>query len=63
MVTDNGNFVVDLYFSDAPDIHKINHTLISIPGVVETGLFIGMAQKALIAGPEGLKALTAERGS
>ena len=63
VVTDNGNFVVDLYFSDAPDIHKINHTLISIPGVVETGLFIGMAQKALIAGPEGLKALTAESGS
>ncbi|NLX70476.1 MAG: ribose-5-phosphate isomerase RpiA [Clostridiales bacterium] len=61
VITDNGNFVVDLYFSDAPDMHKLDYTLKSIPGVVETGLFIGMAHKALIAGKEGLNMLTAGR--
>lgn len=49
VVTDYGHFVVDLYFSKAPDIHHVNEVLLHIPGVVETGLFIGIAKKALIS--------------
>lgn len=57
IVTDNGNFVVDIYFSYAPDVHRIDGFLKSIPGVVETGLFLGMAQRALIAREDGVAIL------
>uniref|UniRef100_A0A8D9B7S9 ribose-5-phosphate isomerase n=1 Tax=Cacopsylla melanoneura TaxID=428564 RepID=A0A8D9B7S9_9HEMI len=48
VVTDNGNFILDWIFP--PEIRtrhsweEVNHKLIHIPGVVETGLFINMAQ-------------------
>jgi ribose 5-phosphate isomerase A len=57
IVTENGNFVVDIYFSDAPDVHRIDGILKSIPGVVETGLFLGMAQRALVAREDGVAIL------
>lgn len=43
LVTDNGNFILDADFGpiDAPS--ELNFQLKSIPGVVETGIFIGMA--------------------
>jgi len=46
VVTDNGNFIIDLKFSkpiDNPE--KIAVDLKMIPGVVETGLFIGMTDE------------------
>jgi len=59
VVTDNGNFIADIYFTKAPDIHKLNIELKMIPGVVDHGLFIGIAKKALIAGEKGILTLTA----
>lgn len=59
VVTDNGNFMVDLYFDDVADIHSVNCILKSIPGVIETGLFLGMANKALVAWEDGIKVMTA----
>lgn len=54
-VTESHNFILDCTFpagiSDAP---RLDAQLHSIVGVVETGLFLNMAQQALIAGPEGL---------
>src|SRR5881409_1981735 len=43
VITDNGNLVVDAYFRNLrrPDI--IHEKLKNIPGVVETGLFLGMS--------------------
>ena len=43
LVTDNGNFILDADFGpiDAPS--ELNFQLKSIPGVVETGIFAGMA--------------------
>jgi ribose 5-phosphate isomerase A len=43
LVTDNGNFILDADFGpiDAPS--ELNFHLKSIPGVVETGIFAGMA--------------------
>jgi len=51
VITDNGNFVVDADFGpiDAPD--KLNAKLKSIPGVVETGLFIKMANIVYVGTP------------
>lgn len=53
LITDNGNFIIDADFGiiDSPD--KINNELLKIPGVVDTGLFIGMASKAYIGQKDG----------
>lgn len=59
VVTDNGNFIVDLYFDEAPDVYQLNSILKSIPGVVETGLFLGMAHKALVAWEDGVEVMLA----
>jgi ribose 5-phosphate isomerase A len=61
VVTDNGNFVVDLYFDEAPDVYRLNRVLKSIPGVVETGLFLGMAHKALVAWEDGVEVMLASQ--
>lgn len=47
VVTDNGNFILDWFvFDEKLEWEKINLELLQIPGLVETGLFIGMASKA-----------------
>jgi ribose 5-phosphate isomerase A len=43
VITDNGNFIVDLQVKDIPNPLELNQELIRIVGVVETGLFCGMA--------------------
>lgn len=54
VVTDNGNFILDWKnFDQTLDWEKINQTLLLIPGVVETGLFIQMAQEAYFGMPNG----------
>jgi ribose 5-phosphate isomerase A len=46
VVTDNGNFILDLKFSrPIGDLRGISMDLKMIPGVVETGLFVGMAHE------------------
>ncbi|XP_064600461.1 ribose-5-phosphate isomerase-like [Liolophura sinensis] len=47
VVTDNGNFILDWKFDNLTESWKeVNTTINMMPGVVETGLFINMAQKA-----------------
>ncbi len=46
IVTDNGNFILDLKFSEPiKDPAKVAVDLKMIPGVVETGLFVGMTDE------------------
>lgn len=47
-VTDNGNFILDWDFEKNTNFNwnEINVEIISIPGVVETGLFVNMAKRA-----------------
>ncbi len=61
VISDNGNFIIDLYFKQPQNLPQINNLLLSIPGVIETGLFIGMASKAFIAGAESIKILTTNK--
>ncbi len=59
-ITDNGNMIVDCTFPQGIADPFATHTRIkSIVGVVETGLFLGMAEQAIIGGPEGVKVLYA----
>ena len=48
IVSDNGNFIIDVDFGLIENPSDINDKLLKIPGVVDTGLFIGMASKAYI---------------
>jgi ribose 5-phosphate isomerase A len=52
-VTDGGHFILDAALQKIADPRSLADRLAAIPGVVEHGLFIGLAQAAVIAGPEG----------
>lgn len=43
VVTDNGNFILDANFGPIKNPKELNLQLKSIPGVIETGLFVNMA--------------------
>jgi ribose 5-phosphate isomerase A len=47
-ITDEGNHILDCHFGQIPDPPAIARKLETTPGVVEHGLFIGMASVALI---------------
>jgi ribose 5-phosphate isomerase A len=48
VITDNGNAVVDAVFGVIDDAEGLEKKLKMIPGVVETGLFIGLANIAYV---------------
>jgi len=51
-VTDNGNYVYNCRFDGIDDPRGLDRELRGIPGVVETGLFLGLATKAVVAYPD-----------
>jgi ribose 5-phosphate isomerase A len=53
-VTDNANFIYDCHFdAGLPDPRAFHDALCEPAGVINTGLFLGMAKIALIAGDDG----------
>jgi ribose 5-phosphate isomerase A len=58
VVTDNGGFVLDCPFERIDDPQTVAARLSQTPGVVEHGLFLGMADLALVAGPRGVTRLS-----
>jgi ribose 5-phosphate isomerase A len=57
VITENGNYLLDVYFEQWPALSSINQTFKNIAGVVETSLFYGMTHKAIIAGENGVTVL------
>nr|CAG4648788.1 EOG090X0ACL [Polyphemus pediculus] len=53
VVTDNGNFLLDWKFDRVSNWKEIDITLNMIPGVVENGLFVGMACLAYFGMSDG----------
>ncbi|XP_064007751.1 ribose-5-phosphate isomerase isoform X1 [Pogoniulus pusillus] len=53
VVTDNGNFILDWKFDKVHDWREVNTAIKMIPGVVETGLFLGMAQAVYFGMEDG----------
>ena len=49
-VSNNGNYIVDCAFDSIPNPEQLHNELKLMLGVVETGLFIGMADIVIIAG-------------
>jgi ribose 5-phosphate isomerase A len=56
-VTDSGNYILDCAFGPIEDPATLAGKLDHIPGVVEHGLFIGMATEVHVAGPSGVEIL------
>ena len=57
--TDSGNLIFDCAFGQIEDPEALAAALEMIPGVVEHGLFLGVCDTAIIAGPAGVEILEA----
>ncbi len=60
-VTDGGHLILDASFGRIPDPRALASALCAIPGVVEHGLFLGLADLAVVASEAGIETLTAIR--
>jgi ribose 5-phosphate isomerase A len=56
-VTDGGHWIIDAKLGPIDDPAALAHALADVPGVVEHGLFIGLADTAIIGGPTGVKVI------
>lgn len=56
-VTDGGHYIMDCAFGPMENPKETAHHLDHVVGSVEHGLFLGFAQEAMVAGPEGVKIL------
>jgi ribose 5-phosphate isomerase A len=53
-VTENSNLILDCSLGEIPEPERLEALLNSIPGVVETGLFIGICGIILMGTPKGV---------
>jgi ribose 5-phosphate isomerase A len=56
-VTDGGHWIVDAHLGRIADPPRLAGLLSLIPGVVEHGLFIGLARTAVLAGAQGIRVI------
>jgi ribose 5-phosphate isomerase A len=52
-LTDEGHYLLDCRVPDSADPAELDRSLKRVPGVVEHGLFLGMAERALLGRPDG----------
>jgi len=55
--TDGGNYIADCDIAEMPDPAALEATLSAVVGVIETGLFIGMASKIVVGRPAGVQVI------
>ncbi len=55
VITDGGNYVIDCGFGAIIDARGLEARLKQITGVVESGLFIGLATEVIVAGAGGVE--------
>ena len=60
-VSDNGNLILDVSFGPIADPEQLATSIKAITGVVDHGLFINLADQALIGTDSGVKVLTPHR--
>lgn len=53
--TDGGHYIYDANLGTIPDPIDLAEALLGVPGVVETGLFVGLADGAFIGSEEGVE--------
>lgn len=54
-VTDGGHWIIDAALGRIDDPGAMAHALSDIPGVMEHGLFVGLAAMVIIGGPDGAR--------
>jgi ribose 5-phosphate isomerase A len=52
-LTDEGHFILDCTLPAVPDVAELGRSIKQIPGVVEHGLFIGLATEAVLGHDDG----------
>lgn len=57
-VTDNGNYIYDARLPETFDPAGLERRIKGTLGVVDTGFFLGMAERAFVAAPDGVQELT-----
>jgi ribose 5-phosphate isomerase A len=62
-VTDGGHYILDCSLGAIDQPERLSESLAMIPGVVEHGLFIGLARVAIVAGAEGVQVIGDPDGS
>jgi ribose 5-phosphate isomerase A len=60
-VTDNWNMITDLWIEPTDDAPALERSIRSIPGVVDTGLFLEMADTVLVADSGAVRELTRQK--
>jgi ribose 5-phosphate isomerase A len=61
-VSDGGHYILDCAFGALPDPEALAARLVAIPGVVEHGLFLGIASTVIVAGAHGVRAIGRREG-
>lgn len=56
-ITDEGNIILDCFFEGLDDPVRLAQVIRAQPGVVEHGLFLGIATAAVVAAPSGVTVL------
>ena len=58
VITERGNFLIDLWFEVFPEPGILNERVLAIPGILDHSLFYNMSHRAITAGPEGIQIYT-----
>jgi ribose 5-phosphate isomerase A len=58
-VTDGGHLILDAFFGRISSPEAVSRALLDIPGIVQHGLFLGLCNRAYVAGPEGVAIIDA----
>jgi len=56
-VTDNGNYIVDCRFGRIDDPGAMEKAINNLPGVVDNGLFVGLAHRVIVASKDGVRTM------
>jgi ribose 5-phosphate isomerase A len=56
-VTDNGNYILDCGTTPIESPAELELEILSVPGVVGTGLFLGLVDTVFVQGPDGVEEL------
>jgi ribose 5-phosphate isomerase A len=62
-VSDEGHFILDCHFGPIQDVTTLAARIKSLVGVVEHGLFLGLARRVIVAGASGVRVYEAGVGS
>jgi ribose 5-phosphate isomerase A len=56
-ITDNQNYILDCDFGKIPEPENLEKEINNIPGVLENGLFIGLADEVIVGSKQGIMTL------